>query len=198
MEDTTSATTGSLVVNGGVGIKGKLYVGGSSIMLNSQQQSVICPDTQVSMDKSRLSLCGGGDNSTKRGGMIQLIGNNNSEKSGSVLINAGSAMHGSIYFSTGRWTDDASSNCIVNHVGEWHIFTTSESSNTKTGALVIDGGVGIGKKLVATDIKCLNMLQLALFSGEPDCGEIGSLYYDTTRDCVRVFTKHGWRNMAFK
>lgn len=199
IEDTSSATTGSLIVNGGVGIGGKLYVGGSSIILNSQQKSIICPDTYITMDKSKLSLCGGGDDSPNRGGVVQLIGNNNSEKSGSVLINTGSSVHGNIYFSTKKTvSNDNESCCVVDHSGEWHIFTTSESSNIKSGALVVDGGVGVGKKLVATDIKCLNMLQLALFSGEPDCGEIGSLYYDTTRDCIRVFTKHGWRNVAFK
>ena len=196
-EDTSSATTGSLIVNGGMGIGGKFYVGGSSIVLNPLKKSIICLDTQVSMDRAKLSICGGGDDSSNRGGVIQLIGNNNSEKSGSVLINAGNSVHGNIYFTTGK-NNANNSCCVVDHSGEWHIFTTSESSNTKSGALVVEGGLGVGKKIVATDIKCLNMLQLALFSGEPDYGEIGSLYYDTTRDCIRVFTKHGWRNVAFK
>jgi hypothetical protein len=190
-DETTSVSTGSLIANGGVGIRGNLYVGGSTILLGTNAKPTIRPDS----DNSYLSLCGGCDDTTNHGGVIQLNGDDVEYRSGSVCISTGSSSSSKIYFSTGASNREC---CAVNNLGEWHISTTTESVNVKTGALVVDGGIGIGQKLIANNIKCLNMLQLALFSNEKYDGEIGSIYYDTSRDCVRVFTKHGWRNLAFK
>ena len=197
---TSSETTGSLTVNGGVGIREKLYVGGSVINLGTHDKCSIKPDTYMGKDTSEFNLCGGGDNANNRGGYISIYGNDNSKGNGSIILNTGNSIHGKIYFSTKnmRLENNSNPSGVIDSSGDWHIYTTTDAVNTCTGALIVDGGVNIKKKLIVNNIKCLNAIQLPLFSDEPICNDLGSLYYDTKRDCVRIYTTHGWRNMSLR
>ena len=69
----------------------------------------------------------------------------------------------------------------INENGNWHIYSTVE-----------------GQKIIANDIQCNKLFQLPVLSEEPETKEIGKMYFDSTRDYIRVYTKLGWRKYWFQ
>lgn len=195
VSDATSESTGSLIVNGGVSIHKNVNIAGSKIHIGTHEETVIATNTQNYNDYLSLNLCGGGDNNIERGSYIKLIGNsnNNNALNGSVIINPGKTTKSQIIFSRNDKHET-----IVDNDGVWNFNLTNDATSLTTGSLILQGGIGIQKQLYANDIKCAHKLHLPVLSDEPEYNEIGTMYYDEIRDCIRVFTKHGWRNLAFK
>jgi hypothetical protein len=190
VSDTTSETTGSLIVNGGMSVHKNVNISGSKIHIGNNEDTIIATNSQSYNDNLSLSICGGGDNKIERGGYIQIFGNENNSMNGSIVINAGKTNNSKIIFN--------SNDTVIENDGVWNFNLTNDASSITSGSIQIKGGVGIQKQLYANDIKCEHKFYLPVLVDEPDYNEIGTMYFDTVRDCVRVYTKHGWRNLSFK
>lgn len=159
--ESTSSSTGSCILSGGVGIAKNLYVGGStnvatdmtitgtltsSSLLNGQQ--INAQSTTQSTDIYTGSLrcfggCGIQKNCNIGGNMVVSgkISNNDNTQSTDI--------------STGSIVSSGGIGVILNANigGVTTIYDTTESSSIYTGAMVVNGGVGISKKLyVGNDI----------------------------------------------
>lgn len=200
-DNTTSNSSGSLVIKGGLCVKKDLFIDGSKIIFGSENgistQPIICPNSIETKDSSTLTLCGGGRDNSKRGAFVKVNGNehnSNNADGGSVYITTGDVDTGRICFTTGKNYQS----CVIDHNGIFNILSTTDASDSLTGSLIVNGGMSIKKKLMTNSLVCNKMFRLPSISIEQDENEIGMMYYDVTRDCVRVYTKHGWRNLAFK
>jgi len=193
--DTTSESTGSLIVNGGISIHKNVNIAGSKINIGTHEETIIATNTQKYNDYLSMNICGGGDNNTERGAFIKLIGNSNSNNSmnGSIVINAGKTINSKVIFAMNDKPET-----ILDNDGTWNFNSTQDATSLSSGAIKIQGGIGIQKQLFANDIKCEHKFNLPVLKEEPEYNEIGTMYFDEIRDSVRVFTKHGWRNLAFK
>jgi hypothetical protein len=125
----SSTTTGALVVTGGAGIGRELYVGGS-LQLGS--------GTGNSWD---FNAAGG--TISRANGQIQLIGGGGSTSRNNILIGNGSGI--TIFGGTGV----ALGGQIKLDGGDHNVLVSQNTASvsTTTGALVVTGGVGIGRDL---------------------------------------------------
>lgn len=125
--NTTSPTTGTLIVNGGLGVKGDLRVGGeafyNTIGINGTDDS-----TSTSTGSVIIKGGVGVAKSVHIGDIQRIYGTTNSTDplTGSLIVDGGTGI-----------------NKDLNVGGTIHIFNTTESSSTSTGALIVNGGVGI-------------------------------------------------------
>lgn len=190
-----NSETGAFIVNGGVSIKEKLYIGGSQIHLSDTNDAFICTDTRVGNDIARMSMCGGGGSSLARGGQIISYGNHHPKFGGNILIYAGQVNDASIRFSTGKTTHECG---YINSQGIWNITTNIQSSCASTGSLVVEGGIGVkGNLNVRGIMTCSDRYRVTSSSYEP-CNPIGGdLYYDTNTNNLRIYvTNIGWKNVV--
>lgn len=187
--------SGSLVVNGGVGIKEKLYIGGSQIYLHHKNNAFICSDTQTGQDDSRISLCGGGNASTTRGGQIITFGNQHQTYGGNIFIYAGQTPQGSIRFATGDTTIERGN---INAQGVWNITSEINSTEINNGSLVVGGGVGVsGNVNVGGILTSKDRFRVAPSSIEPPNPVGGDMYYDTISNTLRLYiTDIGWKTVG--
>lgn len=151
--DASSTTVASATFAGGVGIDKKLYVGtniftggnvgiGTSTNVNSAltfaANSIIAVDTLDGADNGALMICGGGTTSSSRGAFISLSGNEQNSP-GNITIHAGSVeANGTISMNTndiGR--------LVISYGGTITLPTTTASTSSGTGCLLLSGGIGI-------------------------------------------------------
>jgi hypothetical protein len=118
-----SPVTGALVVSGGTGILGDLYVNGNSNFTGK----LTIPNPQSNMEASTkfyvdslVSLAGTG--LTKTGNIFSVNANQ------TQIVSLGTLSS-------------------LNVAGKTHLLDTTDATNSATGSLVVDGGIGIGKNL---------------------------------------------------
>lgn len=142
--ESTSITTGVLVVDGGVGIQKNLYVGGNLTTLGSQSfygiASVLNTSNATSYSSGALIIYGGAsiakdfyvNGNSFYNNVIHANANieSNNTTSGSIIAIGGIGLSGNI--SVG--------NTIQN-------FSGNDASSTSTGSIITNGGVGIQKNL---------------------------------------------------
>jgi hypothetical protein len=165
--DALSPTTGSVQIDGGVGIVKKLYVGDDTKILGitestSKDTGALVVEGGVGIEKklnvgSDAKIDGTTQSTSKDTGALIVEGGVGIEKrlnvGGQTIILDTTA---SINKDTGALIVEGGVGIEEKlHVGnDAVIFGTTESSNKDTGALVVEGGVGIEKKLnVGSDAK---------------------------------------------
>jgi hypothetical protein len=167
--NSTSTTTGGLVVRGGVGIAqdlvlgGKLIFQGSGTNLSLSTLSVTSSSQSTSTTTGAVTVVGGvgvGGNLTL-GGQLIFSGaagnlkvstlavtsstNSTSTTTGAFTVTGGVGigqdlvLGGSLVFTNASGTINAA---------QVHILGTNTSVSTQTGSLVVDGGVGVAKDVV--------------------------------------------------
>jgi hypothetical protein len=155
--ESTGTDTGSLLVEGGVGIQGNLFIGGITNIVN--------PTNAVSTDSGALQVAGGvgiGQDLYVGGFIYGQISTSSltllTNDSNRVLVD-NSATSGLFYpmfasTSTGFVTPDTdllfNYNRSVRRLSTINLTVggTTASTSTTTGALVVTGGVAIGKNLI--------------------------------------------------
>lgn len=146
--ESSSASTGALTVDGGVGVAKDLYVG---------------DDLYLKSDSSRFAMGAGDDfqieHDGSTGATIVATGSLEVEASGGHLtLEGGSTAHDVIVVS-GRdlhlQTDDVSrlsiGDSLLSSSVAFNVAVGTEASSTTSGALIVDGGAGIAKDLYVGD-----------------------------------------------
>lgn len=154
--DSSSTNTGALKVVGGAGVGGNLYLGGN---LQFETEANETAGLYNDVTTGRL-IFGMVDNSNIYGAYFSVFGNqwtDTTQRGGAEFIvdTRNSTTKG---FTLGRfdgatWTSDFKMNVdgTFDFAGVTNINDTTDSSSTQTGALIVDGGLGIGKKLYVGD-----------------------------------------------
>ena len=162
----TGTNTGAVVISGGIGVGGGLNAGGTSTIGGS----VIITTSTLNQYATLQTITDAG-NSTTNVVYITNTTQSTSTVTGAVLIDGGLAVGGNIYVGgfinvAGKMTSNGSEIITTTTVGTFSIDTlndvsvrghtstvalyisnTTESTSTTTGALVVDGGIGIGRDL---------------------------------------------------
>ena len=176
--ESTATTNGAMVVTGGVGIQKSLYVGGSTNIqgsLNVNSQANISPaDATVFIQptglgtvtinpatKGTINNMDIGNSIPKNGTFINLTANNQllvtstaqstSTTTGAVQIIGGIGIGGNLVLGGQLIFSGAAQTFTVNNLtaqGQVLFTTSTNSTSTNTGGLVVSGGVGIAKDLV--------------------------------------------------
>ena len=164
----TSTVSGALIVAGGVGISGNLHVAGEivaqklTIQLTTVTTTLIQTDdiiktsnnTQsISTDSGALQIAGGvgiGRDLIVGGGM-RVIGD----------ANVTGTVYSTLAFAIPDRFEVTSSTFDTRTT--MHSYNTTSSTSTTTGALIVDGGVGVGGSLYAGNIYS-NDVQLVNFN----------------------------------
>lgn len=147
-----ATSTPSLVIN-----TSNSFVGiGSTQNVTSQltlvQGTFLGINTLDSADTSFLGLIGGGGNVSThtRAARIELSGNERSLNEGLLLLAAGdttSTTNGGILLETAD-----TERLKVDYFGNIHMYNTTHSDNSSTGALIIEGGLSIRHSQNATSV----------------------------------------------
>ena len=121
--ESTSTSTGALVVNGGVGVSGNTTVGGNVIILSTGDDA--------------LTVSGGidiGGPSTITGTLdVNDTTQSTSTTTGAVIVDGGVGIGSNL---------NVGGNLTINT--SWNITDTTQSTSTSTGAFVVDGGMAVG------------------------------------------------------
>ena len=150
--DSSSSTTGAVIVDGGVGIAKKLFVGESANILDTTQSindstGALIVDGGVGIKKN-VNITG----NTVVGGKLDVNDTTQSTNitSGSAVIDGGIGIAKNI---------NIGGNGVI--AGRLDVDDTTQSSSTTTGALVVDGGIGVAKNLnVGQNAKIVGNLEL--------------------------------------
>ena len=133
--NSTSKTTGSLIVAGGMGINNDVYIGGNenvSGLLN------VTNSTESSTSSNGALVISGGlgiAKNTNIAGVLKVSNNTTSSSytTGAMVISGGVGIGGTVNI-----------NGDENVTGLLKVTNTAVSTNATSGAMVISGGVGIG------------------------------------------------------
>ena len=152
--ESTSTSTGALIVSGGAGIAANLYVGGNSTISGNVNISKNTESTSTS--SGTLIVTGGAGISANLyvGGNVNIskTTESTSTSTGALIVSGGAGIAANLY---------VGGNSTIS--GNVKISKTTESSSTSTGALIVSGGAGIGKKLyVGGDLYLNNNYSLRL------------------------------------
>jgi hypothetical protein len=172
----TSTTTGALVVNGGAGISGALYTGGNLVILGN---SYIGPvPTTFNYSAAPLNLTNSLAGALKT--QLNLINTGGGAGAGSAIdfytytsVAGGSNPEtristtddGNYSGYIGFWTKtpgNSGANSLVERLrvdsaGNVVVFQTTTSTSTTTGALVVNGGVGVAGALYANNFNGVSL-----------------------------------------
>jgi hypothetical protein len=159
--DTTSASTGSVVVSGGVGIAKALYVGsnltvtGSSTFNGAVTYSSTTESTSTSTGSLVLAGGLGVAKNTYIGGILDIASvSSNTSFIGSVGIQSSNSsinyvQSGNVTRTGGSWQtlkfSPVGSTTSIMSINSTNVTvdTTTASTSTSTGSLVVSGGVGV-------------------------------------------------------
>jgi hypothetical protein len=172
----TSTTTGALVVSGGAGISGALYMGGNLVILGN---SYIGPvPTTFNYNAAPLNLTNSLASALKT--QLNLINTGGGAGAGSAIdfytytsVAGGSNPEtristtddGNYSGYIGLWTKtpgNTGANSLVERLrvdsaGNVVVFQTTTSTSTTTGALVVNGGVGIAGAVYANNFNGVSL-----------------------------------------
>lgn len=160
----SSTSTGALLVNGGCGITGNLNVGGT---LTTNSNLTVGGDT-VFLDNWYKKIPFKGGNSTayiqtdyaKFGDGINIMYNQHSDGTDVVCDNNASTSrlhlgYGTISLMAGYNNTVATPTARVNHQTLF-VDRTYDAFSIGTGALIVAGGVSVAKRVYATNMTCLS------------------------------------------
>lgn len=148
--DASSTSTGAFQVLGGAGIAKKLYVGGN---LSSNTHTIMSPNGLLSGSVSVLDGVGDLILNPSAGSVVR----SNTQlwalsTSGSQVIAGYDAVNYG-YLSTNSSGNmriqSSGSNISIGSVNAFQVLNTVNATSTSTGALTVDGGVGVAKDLYA-------------------------------------------------
>lgn len=167
----TSTTTGALVVNGGAGVSGSVFVGGS---------------LELPIDGNSIKFSNSGSNGQilSSGGSLTI--SNNAGTSGSTTI--------SIRPASDRKIEIGPSSGFV---GSTTITYTTSSTSTTTGALIVKGGVGVAERVVSQFVSAGSTIGSDIITG----GQVGVGYSHSTAAVYAAVTDNpntGAANLAFR
>ena len=138
----TSTTTGALIVNGGAGIGGNISVGGNISGVNTLFAVKIGIGTTTALGTANT---------------VSIYGNENLY--GNLVLNNSTGNNSGIFFSDSTFQNTAAINYsnanVANFlsgnvlIGNLYIGNGTISTSTTTGALIINGGAGIGGNVYA-------------------------------------------------
>jgi hypothetical protein len=175
----TSTTTGDLVVAGGVGIAGTMYV--NNIRTNNVVNSgALTMQTGLITAGGGIAVTGGATVSSSPTGNGVFLGVDTLGNPGIQLNSAASAGTSYIDFSTGG-VDFLGRLSFTNANNQFYISNilniqpTTASTSTTTGSLVVGGGVGIAGSIYSGNITSVGSVGNAFNSSLTD-GEILQLY----------------------
>ena len=149
----TSSTTPNVSLSGLVLDVSNNFIGiGTTMSITSQlamvKDTFIGVNTVDGLDDGFLGLVGGGGNTSTatRGARVEMSGNERVGNEGKLLLAAGdTATNGSVCLETG-----AVDRILIDYVGDVRMTNTTYSSNSSTGALLLDGGLSIKQSQNAT------------------------------------------------
>ena len=171
--DTSSTSTGAVIISGGIGLAKNLYVGATGIFSGTVDSTTTSTGTLVigggvGIAKSVYGgMSGSFDSVIARG-----TTNSSTTATGSLIVGGGVGVAKNLY------------------VGATGIFSgTVDATTTATGTLVIGGGVGIGKSLYVggpTDSATTSTGALSIVGGASIGKNLrtGSVFDDTGTDSV--------------
>jgi hypothetical protein len=155
----TSTSTGAVVLAGGMGIAKNVYMGedlfivgnlgvGTTTNVNSAltlgANSNIGVNTVVTTDDGSLSISGSGVGNTTRGALGVLYGIDHATKAGDIALSAGST--------TGRFTvsTGGSMRITTTTAGNTTFSKTGDSTSSTSAPVVVSGGLSISNTTNAT------------------------------------------------
>ena len=135
--NSTSTNSGALVVTGGVGIGGNLYISGNIVDVNSGiAYGVVTTGTTSTF-------------------VISNTTNSTSTNSGALQVSGGAGIGKDLYVSgtiyAGGYSALTSGSITTGTTSTFVILNTTSSTSTTTGALQVRGGVGIGGQITAPE-----------------------------------------------
>lgn len=141
---TTSSSTGSLVLSGGLGVTGGMYMNG---VVNLQNTSI-----STSVGTGALQVAGGvgitGNLYTS--GLIRFTNTtpSTSNTTGSLVLSGGLGVAGEVFVG-GNFTIQGTSTFVgaVGIQGVLTVTATADSTGSNTGSLIVSGGLGVQKAL---------------------------------------------------
>ena len=179
--DSSSTSTGGVVIQGGVGIAKKLYIG-DNVSVNGNI-SFVSTDVEIGQttadasDDGSITVRSGGALGDSRGSSISLRGNENASNPGQILLSCGNVN------SSGNLSVVTSSieRFRVNYDGSVNITSTVDSTSPTTASLVLSGGASIAKKLyIGTDLEVTGSISFSsITSGSWNGSTIGVEYGGT-------------------
>jgi len=163
----TGTNSGALIVGGGVGIGGSLYVGGTSTFFGNLLPSADSVYNLGSSSTQWRSLYVS-TNTIYIGGTAVSVVNGNLQVGGAPLIAS----------STGT-----TSTFVVTN--------TSNSTSTTTGAIVVSGGIGVGGNITVGGTVTGGGVRTTSTSTPPVNPTVGDIWYNTTTDDIYRYTTDG-------
>jgi hypothetical protein len=183
----TSTTTGALVVAGGVGIGGNLYANliysnGVPVGSSTFGGGTIIAATQITSATVSVSTTTGA--LVVRGGVG--IGD-------SLYVNTAGYIAGAQIITTATIGQYAAGTGLSS-TGSNQIFivtTSTTSTNTLTGALVVVGGVGIGQNLNVGGTITGGSIRSTTSASPPSNPSVGDIWYNSSTDVMYRYTFDG-------
>jgi len=167
----TGTTTGALTVNGGVGVSGEIYAGnmfanGSQVLTNATLGSYgvisISTGSGISINTSTgavtitsvdtLELVTGRGNSTTNPIYITNVTDSTGTNTGALIVSGGTNLRGNLNVAGNTTATNVLINNTLTVYGTIQSFNTINSTGTTTGAVILVGGLGVGKDLYAANI----------------------------------------------
>ncbi len=179
--NSTNASTGALIVSGGVGIGGALNVSGNitGALATSSQPNITSIGTLTNLTST---------------GIVNITNTSisNSVSTGALIVSGGVGIGGALNVSgniTGTLATSSQPNITsvgtltsLNSSGAVNITNTTVSSSTSTGALIVSGGVGIGGALNVSG----NIAGTLSTASQPNITSIGTLTSLTSSGVVNI------------
>lgn len=152
--DSSSISTGGVVIQGGVGIAKKVFIG-DNVSINgnisfTSSDVEIGQTTSDTFDNGSITVRSGGALGDSRGSSITLRGNENILNPGQILLTCGN-VNSSGYLSV---VTSSIERLRVNYDGTVTITSTLDSTSPTLASFVIAGGASISKKLyIGTELE---------------------------------------------
>lgn len=136
----TSTSTGALITDGGMGIKGNLYIGSGTASTTTSTGSVVVNG-------------GAGISGRVSANSVNLNGGiaSTSTSLGTLVVTGGTGISGDLRVG-GTIYGTVSGGSGIDLTQAYHFTNTTASTSTSTGALITDGGLGVKGDIYATNI----------------------------------------------
>ena len=189
--DATNTASGALAVNGGVGIAKSLYVG-SGINIGSTGSTVAFAVTNGNLEIN----ASGGDVNIASDDVFHVLNTKDSLSydTGALVVHGGVGIAKSLIVSGDTlFNDNVFTNFQVT-AGNIIVSTTTESTNTATGALKVAGGLGVAKNIFLGGYLGLPTSTVSFSFTGPVSVSVDVLFTKLTNELVRMTIKGVYQN----